>query len=184
MGISLAVPAVTGTMPGRLRGPWSRSPDQGRGSPPQFAGASLVREEILEGEGPLGPLRLGVVPPVRLGARARAATRLPPSTPRTEDSYLPWMGGSYAFHGRRDLAHLGAGRVSAFLPAPATRGRVSASTQNQALAALLFTYREVLGRDLPWLDPLIRARGAARLPVVLSREELRALLSEMGEFRG
>ncbi len=110
--------------------------------------------------------------------------RLRPSTPRTEDSYLPWIGGSYPFHGRRDPAHLGAGQVSAFLTSLATRGGVSASTQNQALAALLFPYREVLGRELPWLDHLGRERRAARLPVVLSREEVRALLSERGEFLG
>ncbi len=108
--------------------------------------------------------------------------RLRPSSPRTEDSYPPWMGGSYAFHGRRDPLHPGAGHVSALLTALATRGRVSASTQNQAPAALPFLYRENLGRDLPWLDRLVRARRAARLPVVLSREEVRSRLSEMGEF--
>ncbi|MCI0588829.1 MAG: tyrosine-type recombinase/integrase [Planctomycetes bacterium] len=77
-------------MAGRLRGPWSRSPDQGRGSPPELAGASLVCEEIPGGEGRLGPLRPGVEPPFRLGDRARAAMRLRPMSPSTEDAYLPW----------------------------------------------------------------------------------------------
>ena len=109
--------------------------------------------------------------------------RLRHSSPSEEEAYLPWMR-RYAFHTRRDPAHLRAGQVSAFLTSLARRGGVSASTQNQALAALLFPYREVLGRDLPCLDHLVRARRAALLPVVPSREEVRALLSEMGEFLG
>jgi integron integrase len=85
----------------------------------------------------------------------------------------------YEFHGRQDPAELGAEHVTAFLNALATNERVSASTQNQALAALLFLYREVLGKDLPWLDGLVRAKTPARLPVVLTREEVRAVLSRM-----
>ena len=71
---------------------------------------------------------------------------------------------------------MGAAEVSRFLSALAVEGRVSASTQNQALAALLFLYRRVLGVDLPWLDDLVRAARPHRLPVVLSREEVRAVL--------
>src|SRR5690606_33427852 len=69
--------------------------------------------------------------------------------------------------------------VTAFLSALATERKVAASTQNQALAALLFLYREVLGVELPWLDDVVRARGPERLPGVLSRDEVRAVLSEM-----
>ncbi|HEX9793970.1 MAG TPA: integron integrase [Planctomycetota bacterium] len=69
--------------------------------------------------------------------------------------------------------------MTAFLSDLATRGRVAASTQNQALAALLFLYREVLGQDLPWLGDLTRARGPRRLPVVLTRAEVRAVLTGM-----
>lgn len=85
----------------------------------------------------------------------------------------------YEFHGRRDPAALGAEHVTAFLNDLATHRRVAASTQNQALSALLFLYREVLGRDLPWLDELVRAKRPARLPVVLARDEVRAVLSQM-----
>src|SRR5436853_6291843 len=70
----------------------------------------------------------------------------------------------------------GATEVSRFLSSLAMEGRVSASTQNQALAALLFLYGPVLGVDLPWLDDLVRAVRPARLPVVLSRDEVRVVL--------
>ena len=101
-------------------------------------------------------------PAARPGDRARAAMRR-----------------YYEFHGRRPPADLGAEHVTAFLSDLATRGQVAASTQNQALAALLFLYREVLGRDLPWLDNLVRARRPARLPVVLTQAEMRAVLSQL-----
>ncbi|MGH7152199.1 MAG: integron integrase [Planctomycetota bacterium] len=117
--------------------------------------------------------------PPRLGERARAAMRLRHFSPRTEEAYLHWMRRYWEFHGRRNPADLGAAQVTAFLNALATRGRVAPSTQNQALAALLFLYREVLGRDLPWLDDLVRARPPVRLPVVLTREEVRAVLGRM-----
>ena len=80
------------------------------------------------------------------------------------------------FYGRKHPATLGAEHVTAFLNALANRGQVTASTQNQALAALLFLYREVLRKDLPWLDGLVRAKGPTRLPVVLTRDEVRAIL--------
>ena len=69
--------------------------------------------------------------------------------------------------------------VEAFLTRLATRGNVAPSTQNQALSALLFLYREVLQQDLPWMDEIRRAKRPERLPVVLSREEVPALLAEM-----
>lgn len=105
--------------------------------------------------------------------------RLRRLSPRTEEAYVRWMCRYYEFHGRRDPADLGAKDVTAFLNDLATSGRVAASTQNQALSALLFLYREVLGRDLPWLDELVRAKRPARLPVVLARDEVRAVLSHM-----
>lgn len=69
--------------------------------------------------------------------------------------------------GRRDPIELGADTVTAFLSDLATREGVAASTQNQALAAILFLYRDVLGRDLPWLDDLVRAKTPPRLPVAV-----------------
>jgi integron integrase len=105
--------------------------------------------------------------------------RLRRLSPRTQDTYLNWMRRYYEFHARRNPADLGAEHVTAFLSDLATRGHVAASTQNQALAALLFLYREVLTRDLPWLDDLVRAKRPAHIPVVLTRDEVRLVLSHM-----
>lgn len=107
------------------------------------------------------------------------AMRLRHLSPRTEDAYFGWMRRYYEFHGRRDPAQLGAEHVIAFLNSLATLRNVSASTQNQALAALLFLYREVLNIELPWLGDLVCAKSPERLPVVLSREEVRAVLVKM-----
>jgi integron integrase len=74
---------------------------------------------------------------------------------------------------------LGATEVAAFLTSLAVQGKVAASTQNQALSALLFLYREVLGIDLPWLDEVVRAKRPVHLPVVLTREEVRAVLQRL-----
>lgn len=115
----------------------------------------------------------------RLGERARAAMQVKHLSPRTEEAYLGWMRRYHEFHGRKDPATLGATHVTAFLSSLATQRKVAAATQNQALAAPLFLYREVLGVELPWLDDVVRARGPERLPVVLSRDEVRAVLSEM-----
>jgi len=88
---------------------------------------------------------------------------------RTEKAYLGWMLRYWEFHGRRDPTQLGADHVTAFLPSLATDARVAAATQNQALAALLFPYREVLQIDLPWLAGLVRAKVPPRLPACLGR---------------
>lgn len=114
-----------------------------------------------------------------LGQRAREAMRLRHLSPRTEEAYLEWMRRYHEFNQRRDPARFGAERVTAFLNHLANDRDVSASTQNQALSALLCLYRDVLGVDLPWLDQLVRARRSERLPVVLSREEVHAVLSAM-----
>jgi len=110
--------------------------------------------------------------------------RLRHFSPRTEDAYLGWMRRYHEFHGGRNPATLGAEHVTAFLNELATRGHVAASTENQALAALLFFYRVVLDIQLPWLDNLVHAKTPMRLPVVLTREEVRAVLVQMdGEPR-
>ena len=117
--------------------------------------------------------------PRRIGDRAREAMRLRHLSPRTEAAYLAWMRRYHEFHGRRDPATLGAEHVTAFLTSLATDGHVAAATQNQALAALLFLYREVLGIALPWLDGIVHAKRPARLPTVLTRAEVRAVLAGM-----
>ncbi len=143
--------------------------------------ARLCVRENSEG---VDPGRAAPQPGPRLSERARAAMRLRHFSPRTEDAYLRWMRRYHEFCDRRDPAVLGADQVTAFLSALATRGRVAAATQNQALAALLFLYRNVLGIQLPWLDGLVRAKAPEHLPVVLTRDEVRAVLGRMqGEPR-
>ena len=80
---------------------------------------------------------------------------------RTEQAYLHWVRRFIYFHSKRHPAGLGGPEVERFLSHLATEGRVSASTQNQALAALLFLYREVLGKELPWMDGVVRAKRPA-----------------------
>ena len=98
---------------------------------------------------------------------------------RTETQYVQWVRRFILFHGKRHPREMGAGEVEAFLSHLAVDGKVAAATQNQALSALLFLYREVLGVTLPWLDNVTRAKRPQRLPVVLTREEVREVLSRM-----
>jgi integron integrase len=98
---------------------------------------------------------------------------------RTEQAYLHWMRRYVRFHGRRHPREMGAGEVEAFLTHLAVEGKVAASTQNQALQAILFLYREVLDTNLPWLQNVTRASLPKRLPVVLSSTEVRSLLAQL-----
>lgn len=98
---------------------------------------------------------------------------------RTERAYLGWIRRFLLAHPRRDPRVLGAVQVEAFLTGLAVEGRVAASTQNQALAAILFLYRDVLGVKLAWMDDVVRAKRPQRLPTVLSQQEVRALLAHM-----
>jgi integron integrase len=99
---------------------------------------------------------------------------------RTEQAYVDWIRRFVVFHGKRHPDVLGAPEVTAFLTHLAVGRNVAAATQNQAKSALLFLYRDVLGRDLPWLDQVERACTPARLPVVLTREEVAAVLARLG----
>ena len=144
-----------------------------------LGGASVVGEGPIEPRRPIAAPAPRATPALRLSERAWEAMRVRRFSPRTEQAYLGWMRRYHEFHGRRNPAELGAEHVTAFLNALATRGKVAASTQNQALAALLFLYREVLGAELPWLDDLVHAKTPARLPVVLTRDEVRAVLAHM-----
>ncbi len=132
---------------------------------------------VCEERPPFGVPTSPAVP--RLVDAVRAAMRLRHFSRRTESAYLGWIRRFVVANGRHPPRDLGAAEVTAFLSSLATERRVAASTQNQALAALLFLYRDVLGQDLPWLDDLIRARRPARLPVVLSREEVAAVLARL-----
>ncbi len=98
---------------------------------------------------------------------------------RTEDAYLHWIRRFIFFHGKRHPREMGGPEVEAFLSHLATEGRVAASTQNQALSALLFLYRDVLEVELPWLDGVVRAKRSQHVPVVLTENEVRALLARL-----
>jgi integron integrase len=117
--------------------------------------------------------------PPKLLSRLREALRVRHYSLRTERSYVDWVRRFIVFHGRRHPDQLGAAEVQAFLTHLAVERSVSSSTQNQAKAALLFLYREVLGLQLPWLDEVIGAKLSRRLPVVLTPSEVRGLLAEL-----
>lgn len=118
-------------------------------------------------------------PKPRLLDRVRQAIRTRHYSRRTEKAYVHWIKRYIFFHDKRHPAEMGAAEVAAFLTSLAVQGKVAASTQNQALSALLFLYREVLGVELPWLDDVVRAKRPVHLPVVLSREEIRAVLQRL-----
>lgn len=98
---------------------------------------------------------------------------------RTEQAYIAWIRRFIRAYGKRHPREMGAREVEQFLTVLAVEGNVSAGTQNQALSALLFLYRDVLGITLPWMDNVVRAKRPKRLPVVLAREEVHALLATM-----
>ena len=103
---------------------------------------------------------------------------------RTESAYVDWAKRFILFHGKRHPAEMGAAEVEAFLTHLAIERHVAASAQNQAKAALLFLYKEVLGVELPWLDEVVGAKDRQRLPVVLTSAEVRVLLHEMDGIAG
>jgi integron integrase len=98
---------------------------------------------------------------------------------RTEEAYVHWIKRFIYWSGTRHPATMGAADVSAFLNYLAAQRNVAAATQNQALAALLFLYKRVLQRDLPWLDEMVHAKRPVRLPVVLSQGEVELLIGQL-----
>ena len=120
-----------------------------------------------------------VPPKPRLLERVRAALRIRHYSRRTEKAYVAWIRRYILFHGKRHPVEMGAPELTRFLSSLAVDCKVAASTQNQALSALLFLYRAVLEMDLPWLDDVVRAKRPQRLPIVLTREEVRAALQPL-----
>ena len=118
-------------------------------------------------------------PPPRLLDRVRDKIRLKHYSIRTEQAYVDWIKRYIIFRGKRHPSELGAPEVEAFLTHLAVERNVAAATQNQAMSALLFLYREVLGAELPWLDNIEKAKTAARLPVVLTRDEVSQVLARL-----
>ena len=118
-------------------------------------------------------------PPRKLLDRIRDAIRVRHYSRRTEVAYLGWARRFIHYHDLRHPETMGEHEIASFLTDLAVRGAVSSSTQNQALAALLFLYRDVLGHQLTWTDDVVRAKRPKRLPVVLTREEVRAVLASL-----
>ncbi len=123
---------------------------------------------------PVSPAR-----PRRLLDQVRDAVRVRHYSPRTEQAYIGWIRRFILFHGKRHPLEMGEPEIRRFLTALAVQRQVSASTQSQALAALLFLYRDVLGRDPGWIEDVVRARRPRRLPVVLTRAEVVRLLAAL-----
>lgn len=137
-------------------------------------------------------VRIAQNAPITVGAQATTAVQAPRLLDevrrrmrvkhyslRTEGVYLGWIKRFILANGKRHPRTMGAEEVERFLTMLATRGNVAANTQNQALSALLFLYRQVLGVDLPWLDNVVRAKRPRRLPVVLAQSEVQRLLAQM-----
>jgi integron integrase len=109
----------------------------------------------------------------------RGKIRLKHYSIRTEQAYVDWIKRYILHFNKRHPKDLGANEVEQFLTYLAVEGRVAASTQNQAKSALLFLYKEVLGAELPWLDKVQQAKAPKRLPVVLSKDEVRLILRHL-----
>ncbi len=117
--------------------------------------------------------------PQRLLEQVRGRIRARHLSFRTEKTYLYWIRRFIWFHNLRPPRELGGPEVEAFLTSLAVNNRVSASTQNQALAAILYLYRDVLEVDLPWLADVVRAKRPVHIPVVLSRAEVQLVLAKL-----
>ncbi len=129
------------------------------------------------------PGMAAAAPKPRLLQQVRDAIRRKHYSPRTEDSYVHWIKRFVYFHGKRHPAELGEAGVTAFLNHLARDRKVAAATQNQALSALLFLYREVMGQPLAWLDDVDRAKRPVRTPTVLTRAEVSSILDQLNGAR-
>jgi integron integrase len=129
-------------------------------------------------------MNTATTPPPKLLDQIRERLRLKRYSIRTERQYVQWARRFILFHHKRHPADMGAVEVEAFLTYLAVEEHVAAATQNQALSALLFLYREALGVNLPWLENVVRAKRPARLPVVLTRREVAAVLDHMQGTHG
>jgi integron integrase len=119
------------------------------------------------------------MPAPRLLDQVRAQVRVRHLSLATEKAYVAWIRRFIRFHGMRHPVQLGKAELEQFLTHLAVERKVAPSTQNQALAALLFLYVQVLGTNLPWLDEVVRANRPTRLPVVLTREDVRRLIDHV-----
>ena len=118
-------------------------------------------------------------PKPKLLERVRQAIRVRHYSRRTEEAYIAWIKRFIFFHGKRHPAEMGKAEVNPFLTHLAVKENVSASTQNQALSARLFLYQKVLSTDIGFMDGVVRARRSKRLPVVLTRLEVKTVLTQL-----
>ena len=117
--------------------------------------------------------------PPRLLDQVREVIRMKRYSIRTEEAYVPWIKRFVLFHDKRHPRDMGPEEVRQFLTHLAVTRRVAASTQNQALSAILFLYKAVLQQDIGWIDEIVWAKKPKRLPVVLTREEVKAALQHL-----
>jgi len=108
--------------------------------------------------------------------QVRSAIRARHYSPRTEETYVGWIKRFIFYHNKRHPAEMAEVEIAQFLSALARDARVAASTQNQALNALLFLYRAVLGKEIGYVNGVVRAKRPKRLPVVLTRQEVRSVV--------
>jgi len=161
-----------------------RLPD-GRPLPPDEGQAYTTPANPLAAAAPPRAPALGSeANPPRLLDSLRESLRVRHYSLRTEGTYVQWVRRYVLHHGRRHPRDMGAPEVMAFLTHLAAERGVSASTQNQAKAALLFLYRHVLEVELPWLDEVLSAKHSRRLPVVLTLSEAAALLQQLNGVPG
>ena len=106
--------------------------------------------------------------------QVRDAIRVKHYSVRTEEAYVHWIKRFILFHEKRHPLHIREPEVSKFISHLAVEGKVSASTQNQALSAILFLYQEVLKQELGWINNVKRAKKPSHLPVVFTKEEAKA----------
>src|SRR5690348_5296537 len=122
---------------------------------------------------------VGDSPAPRLMDEVRRVLRLKHYSMRTEMVYVAWIRRFILANGKRHPRDMGEAEVEGFLSQLAVQGKVAAATQNQALAALLFLYKQVLGIELPWMEGVVRAKRSQRVPTVLSRDEITRVLARM-----
>ena len=126
------------------------------------------------------PVEKSATPP-KLLDQVRDRLRLKHYSLRTEQAYVGWIRRYIIFHGKRHPAEMGKPELESFLTSLAVQRNVSASTQTQALSALLFLYKDVLGLEFPWLDEVTRAKKPVRLPTVLTADEVKQLFKYLDD---
>ncbi|HEY0197278.1 MAG TPA: integron integrase [Rhodanobacter sp.] len=122
---------------------------------------------------------VGTASAPRLLDEVRRVLRLKHYSIRTEAVYVGWIRRFILANGKRHPRDMGEAEIEGFLSQLAVQGKVAAATQNQALAALLFLYKQVLGIELPWMEGVVRAKRSQHVPTVLSRDEIKRILTRM-----